>query len=43
MSILRSAFFLLVLLAASLPAAADGRVTGSDFIEIRAVIHRQLA
>jgi hypothetical protein len=26
----------------SMPAAADGRVTSSDFLEIRAVIHRQI-
>jgi hypothetical protein len=24
------------------PAAADGRITGADFLEIRAVIHRQI-
>jgi len=27
---------------AGAPAAANGRVTGSDFLEIRAVIHRQI-
>jgi hypothetical protein len=42
MSKLLSGLFLLVLLAGSLPAAASGRVTGSDFLEIRAVIHRQI-
>jgi hypothetical protein len=28
--------------AVNTPAAADARVTGSDFLEIRAVIHRQI-
>jgi hypothetical protein len=42
MSTLRSVVILLVLLAGSPPAAADGRVTGSDLLEIRAVIHRQI-
>src|SRR5262247_2463965 len=33
---------LLLSLSCSLPAAAEGRVTGSDLLEIRAVINRQL-